>query len=63
MLGDVLKRHPRLLHAEWLHTADRGSVVAGLDAMVGCYEGWIKEKVGDQIDALQGDLNRAARAN
>lgn len=63
MLGDVLKRHPRLLHAEWLHTADRGSVVAGLDAMVGCYEGWIKEKVGDRIDALQGDLNRAARAN
>lgn len=62
-LGDVLKRHPRLLHAEWLHTADRGSVVAGLDAMVGCYEGWIKEKVGDRIDALQGDLNRAARAN
>lgn len=62
-LGDVLRRHPRLLHAEWLHTADRAAVVSGLDALVERYGAWIKESIEDRIDAFDGNLKQAARAN
>jgi hypothetical protein len=62
-VGHVLRSHSRLLNAEWLHTADRNEVVAGLDALVKCYSRWIEEKVTARVKEFSGDLAAAAAAN
>lgn len=62
-LVDVLKLHPRMLHAEWMQTAERTAVLAALNALVECYGQWIKDTVEDRINSLSGDLNRAAKIN
>jgi hypothetical protein len=61
--GAVLAAHPSLLRAEWLHTADRPGVIAGLTALVACYRDWIRDEVQARVNDFEGDLNVAARAN